>query len=82
LLLFDHKMANFRGLSTLAISAGVGTYPAIDNLSLTEYPAVPEPAAVGWIMGAAALAAAAQRGRNVGARRSFNRTGREANRAI
>jgi hypothetical protein len=46
---------------TLAISAGVGTYPAIDNLSLTEYSAVPESAAVGWIMGAAALAMGATR---------------------
>jgi hypothetical protein len=48
---------------TLAISAGVGTYPAIDNLSLTEYSAVPEPAAASWMMGCAVLAVAAQRAR-------------------
>jgi hypothetical protein len=48
---------------TLAISAGVGTYPAIDNLSLTEYSAVPEPAAASWMIGCAVLAVAAQRAR-------------------
>jgi hypothetical protein len=48
---------------TLAISAGVGTYPAIDNLSLSEYSAVPEPGWAGLFMGSVALAAAAKRAR-------------------
>ena len=56
-------VATDTGDYTLTVAATVGTYPTIDDLTLTNYSAVPEPADLGLFIGLAAIGAALKRTR-------------------